>query len=162
MKIYLRGELIDTEKEVVVMLFENDDDRINHANNISNMEPKEGAKRLYAIFPDSTPVEEVREIMSQAKEKGFVSKSFTFLDEVNFMLLEPNGFVFHEETKIDETSFCPYKEITHPDHEGKVFKYTPEYAQDINGPQGRIDMMPIVKEELEKFFGVELLIRKDE
>lgn len=69
MKIYLRGELIDTENEAVIMLFENDDDRISHANNISNMEPKEGARRLYTVFPDSMPVDEVREMMKSAKEK---------------------------------------------------------------------------------------------
>jgi len=70
MKIYLRGELIDTEKEAVIMLFDNDKDRINHADNISKMEPKEGAQRLYTVFPDSMPVEEVREMMNKAKEKS--------------------------------------------------------------------------------------------
>lgn len=42
------------------------------------------------------------------------------------------------ENKYDD-NFSPYKEITHPYSLGnKVFKYTPEHAQDINGPHGTI------------------------
>ena len=69
MKIYVRGELIDTKKEPVVILFSDDTDRNTHANNISAMEPRD-AVRLYSIYPDSTPADEIRELMKQAKEKN--------------------------------------------------------------------------------------------
>lgn len=60
------------------------------------------------------------------------------------------------ETMYDDEHFYPYKEVTHPNHLGKIFKYTPEHAQDINGPQGTVDMLPIVKKEVEDVFGFTL------
>jgi hypothetical protein len=89
------------------------------------------------------------------------NKPTTFLDEVEFTLLEPNGFRVNKETKIDGETFSPYKEITHPDFRNKVFRYTPEYAQDLNGPQGRVDMMPELKKDLEEAFGFELTQRAE-
>ena len=69
MKVYVRGEIIDTRKEPVVILFDNDLDRVNHSENISNMIPKEGI-RCYLAFPDSMSADEAKFILNEAKTKA--------------------------------------------------------------------------------------------
>lgn len=52
MKVYVDGRLYDSEKEPIILVFSSEQDRIAHANNITNMEPKEDI-RLYAAFPSN-------------------------------------------------------------------------------------------------------------
>lgn len=50
MKVYIYGDVYDTEKDdVVILCFDSDDNRKQHALNLSNMKEKEG-KRFYACY----------------------------------------------------------------------------------------------------------------
>jgi len=72
------------------------------------------------------------------------------LDELKFYILEPNGFDISEiKYDIDKN---PFRVVTHKEHPNKVFNYTPQHTQDICGPQGTVDMLPIIKEEIESIF----------
>lgn len=58
MKIRLRNIEVDSNKEPIKLVFDNDDQRIEVANHLSNMEPKEGPRGYYQ-FPDNMTKDEV-------------------------------------------------------------------------------------------------------
>jgi hypothetical protein len=58
MKIYVGEKLIDSDQEAVVLVFDNDDQRKKHAENLAQMEPKEG-RRVYAVYPDDMAVNDI-------------------------------------------------------------------------------------------------------
>jgi len=68
MKIKCKFGVIDTDKEGVMLCFENDEERIKHGNNLLNVfKPKEG-QRKYAVFPDGSTNEEMMEFMNYGEE----------------------------------------------------------------------------------------------
>ena len=68
MKIKCKFGVIDTDKEGVVLCFENDEERIKHGNNLLNVfQPKEG-QRKYAVFPDGSTNEEMMDYMNYGEE----------------------------------------------------------------------------------------------
>jgi hypothetical protein len=105
---------------------------------------------------DSIEKEIEMELEEIIKRRTIKSEKYEKLETMNQTLqyLHLCGFNISE-NKYNEENFSPYKEITHPDSD-KVFHYTPEHVQDLNGPYGTVDMLPIVKEEVEKIFGFEL------
>lgn len=71
MKVFVRGELIDSEKEPVFIIFNNDEDRKVHVGNMVNMAPKENSIRVYAAYPDgSMNPEKFMEIVNEIQEKA--------------------------------------------------------------------------------------------
>lgn len=50
MKVFVNGELYDSEETAVVLIFANDRERNGVANQISNMPAKDG-QRYYATYP---------------------------------------------------------------------------------------------------------------
>ena len=73
----------------------------------------------------------------------------------------PYGFVLSETIEYDETTFIPYRNITHPLYPDKIFRFSPEYVQDIYGPYGVIDGLPAIEKALSEVFGYELFFRTD-
>jgi hypothetical protein len=52
MKAITKTQITDSDENLIVLVFENDEERIRIGNQIlNNFEPKEG-KRAYAIYPD--------------------------------------------------------------------------------------------------------------
>lgn len=68
MKVYVRGELINSKEEAVVLLFEDNEDLKCHATNMYKMESKDSV-RIYAVFPETISEEELRTTISEAKDK---------------------------------------------------------------------------------------------
>jgi len=60
------------------------------------------------------------------------------------------------DVNFDEENNTLYREITHTSHIGKIFKYTPKYIEEGYGVYGKVDMLPILKEDIEKVFGFKL------
>lgn len=58
MKVILRNIEVDSNKEPIKLVFDNDQQRIEVAEHLTNMEPKEGV-RSYTQFPDDMTKEEV-------------------------------------------------------------------------------------------------------
>lgn len=52
-KVYIGGHLYDSEKEPIILVFENDLDRRAVASHLNNMAQKDGV-RFYASFPANT------------------------------------------------------------------------------------------------------------
>jgi hypothetical protein len=80
-------------------------------------------------------------------------------EELKYKLSE-YGLILSDKVEYDKETYCPYRGVTHPLHVGKVWKYTPEFAQDINGPYGVVDAYPVMKEELIKVFGKDIFENK--
>lgn len=53
MKIFVNGELVTgSSQDSIVLVFDNDEERLSVANHLANFEPKDGP-REYGIFPDT-------------------------------------------------------------------------------------------------------------
>jgi len=64
MKVKVRNILIDSEKEPIMIIFEDDSERKKMIENLSNMEDRDG-QRYYMIYPDETPSEEIDKFFNQ-------------------------------------------------------------------------------------------------
>jgi len=110
--------------------------------------------RSYNFGDDDEKARIIVDLLSRIRKLEESHKTNSMVKNQTLQYLHLCGFNISE-NKYNEENFSPYKEITHPDSD-KVFHYTPEHAQDLNGPYGTVDMLPIVKEEVEKVFGFEL------
>ncbi len=93
----------------------------------------------------------IEELLNQNKD--MVEEETQQLSD-NLLYLKLCGFEISK-TKYDDGGFMPYKEITLP-NEDVIFRYTPEYEYDISGPYGNVDMLPTLKEDVERSFGLTL------
>lgn len=69
MKVYVDGKYYDSSEIPMILVFTDDEDRKNHAENISNMEPKRDV-RLYAAFPEDFSSENVYPLMAAARKNA--------------------------------------------------------------------------------------------
>lgn len=66
MKVKTATGIIDPENEPILLVFRNDADRLSVARHLLNMPPVEGRARVYAIFPDNHPVEDIERLAADA------------------------------------------------------------------------------------------------
>lgn len=67
MKIYVRGLLIDADKEPVMIVFTDDRELKAHTGNMRMMledYPQKESKRVYAVFPDHFSEQQKKDISS--------------------------------------------------------------------------------------------------
>jgi molecular chaperone GrpE len=67
MKVRLRNIEVDSNQEPIKLVFDNDEQRIEVATHLSNMEPKDGP-RGYTSFPDQMSIEEVERALQVNSE----------------------------------------------------------------------------------------------
>lgn len=68
MKVVINGQVFDPEVTGIILVFKDDNDRVNHVRNLDNMENKPGP-RVYSIHPDGSNPELILESMYDAIEK---------------------------------------------------------------------------------------------
>lgn len=84
------------------------------------------------------------------------------IEDIKIYLLYPYGFEISDKVSYEIDFFTPYREITHPDHKGKVFKFTPEFVQEIHSfGRGYLDTIPILEKELMKVFGKDVFFSRN-
>lgn len=63
-KVQIDGQdhFVDPNKSPISIIFNDDKERLHHANNMMNFSPKAG-KRVYCIHPENMPIDEVQKFM---------------------------------------------------------------------------------------------------
>lgn len=64
MKVKIGDKLYDSEKEPIMLIFDNDASRMQHAKNLAGFPAKEG-ERKYCVSPKGTPEIEIRQFMGE-------------------------------------------------------------------------------------------------
>lgn len=67
MKVYIDGKVYSPNSEPIIILFDDDTERIQVSQQIKNMPTKDGL-RVYSIFPDYLSLEYVRNVIEKAKK----------------------------------------------------------------------------------------------
>lgn len=62
MRVKIGDNIFDSEKEPIMLIFENDEQKNLVVQHLSNIEPKEGIRK-YAQFPDSYNDDAIKEFM---------------------------------------------------------------------------------------------------
>ena len=60
MKIKIKDQIIDSNIEPLMIIFDNEEDKQIHINNLSNSTSE---SKKYCIFPNGTPIEIIQEFM---------------------------------------------------------------------------------------------------
>jgi 2-iminoacetate synthase ThiH len=63
MKVKVGDKIYDSEKEMVLLIFENDEDRIHHAKNLTMMQEKPEGIRKYLIAPEAFSISTMEDFM---------------------------------------------------------------------------------------------------
>jgi molecular chaperone GrpE len=85
MKVRLRNIEVDSNKEPVKLIFDNDEQRMEVANHLTNMESKEGT-RSYTQFPDSWSLDEMeRALEVKSEDASFQEKYLRSLADLDNM-----------------------------------------------------------------------------
>lgn len=85
MKVRLRNIEVDSNKEPIKLVFDTDEQRIEVAEHLTNMEPKEGP-RGYTQFPDDMKREDVEAALEVKSDDGSYKEKYlrTLADLENF------------------------------------------------------------------------------